>query len=200
MKRKENAYTRSIAITGGIGCGKSAVGAILRDAGEIVLDADQIARRVTQSPECLQAIQAAFGAHFVQDGQLQRAALREYIFSDKERRERLNAITHPLIQQELLRLMSSHHRVFVEIPLLFETGWQSMFQRVWLVTADRDIRLARIVARDNIALQLAEKMIDSQMPESEKIALADVVIYNNGDRESLKMQTEEWLQSLKKPS
>ena len=75
-----------------------------------------------------------------------------------------------------------------------------MFHRVWLVTADRDIRLARIVARDNIALQLAEKMIDSQMPESEKIALADVVIYNNGDRESLKMQTEEWLQSLKKPS
>ena len=129
-----------IGLTGGIASGKSTVTAMLKEKGAWVVDADQVARQVVDKGEpALEEIVNVFGSDVLQaDGQLNRAALGTLVFSSEEKRHHLNQITHPKIRQKMLRMVeefrndASQQVLVLEVPLLFETGWDKLVDQVWL--------------------------------------------------------------------
>ena len=170
-----------IGLTGSIACGKSTVAAMLREAGCPVVDADAVSRGLTApGGEALPAVRAAFGDGVFDGEILDRRALGSLVFADAAQRTRLNAILHPLIIDrvfaELDALSRDHSPVFADVPLLYECGMQSGFDRVWVVAAPRAVALTRLMARDGLPEAEAARRIDAQMPLGEKLRLADAVI------------------------
>ncbi len=189
-----------IGLTGGIACGKSAVADLLRRRGCPVIDADDVAREVLSpgSPG-LAAVVEAFGAGVLDDqGLLDRPALAEMVFSDPSARKRLEAITHPRIaalSAERMRdaVAAGAERVFYEAALLVETGRHRDFDALWVVTAPPAAQIDRILARDGLSRAAAEARLAAQLPMDDKVALADVVIDNGGDREALERRVDQAL-------
>ena len=184
--------TRIIGLTGGIASGKSAVASILRRLDVPVVDADDIARRIAEpGSDVLERIRAEFGDRVLDaDGRLDRPALARIVFSDPVRRRRLEAITHPAIVARSAELLSDHvqhgHAVVVyEAPLLVETGRYRDFALLIVVTARPETQLARLMARDGLDEAEARDRLAAQLPMEDKVAVADLVIDNDGDLESL---------------
>jgi len=184
--------TRIVGLSGGIGTGKSTVAALWAELGAVVIDADAIVHEL-QAPggPLLEPIRAAFGdGVFDSEGNLDRAALAERVFSVPAERERLNAIVHPAVRAEMARRVEAARAddaplVILDIPLLFEAvrsgrppGYS--FDTRVLVYAPRDLQVERTVARDGCSPEQAEQRIAAQMPIEEKRALADAVIENTG--------------------
>ena len=170
-----------IGLTGSIACGKSTVAAMLREAGCPVVDADAISRALTApGGAALPALREAFGDGIFDADALNRHALGELVFSDAAQRERLNAILHPIIIDQVFgqldALSRAHSPVFADVPLLYECGMQARFDRVWVVAAPRAVALSRLMERDGLAQAEAARRIDAQMPLDEKRRLADAVI------------------------
>lgn len=189
-----------IGLTGGIACGKSAVADLLRRRGCPVIDADDVAREVLAPGSAgLAAVVDAFGAGVLDDqGMLVRPALADRVFSDPSARARLEAITHPRIaalSAERMRdaLAAGAERVFYEAALLVETGRHRDFDALWVVTAPPATQIARILARDGLSRVAAEARLAAQLPMEDKVALADVVIDNGGDREALERRVDQAL-------
>ena len=138
-----------IAVTGGMGSGKSLLGQILKGCAD-VYDADVITRRL-QAPggTAYDALRGAFGAEFFTP-ELDRARLARAVFSDRKLLERLNGIVHPLVRAEIGKIgaAAGDKPVFVLVPLLFESGLMELFDAVWLITAAETARKARVLARD----------------------------------------------------
>ena len=183
---------RIIGLTGGIASGKSSVAAMLERLGAAVVDADLLAREVVEpGEEALAAIVAAFGSAVLQpDGTLNRGALAEIVFADPAARRTLEAITHPAIraraEEKLERLRSRGVRTaFYVAPLLIEAGNAARVDEIWVVYLDRESQLERLMARDALGREAAERRIASQMPMEEKRLLGRVVIDNRGSREEL---------------
>jgi dephospho-CoA kinase len=179
---------KMVGLTGGIASGKSTAAKQLETLGAVVIDADQIAREVVmpRSPAIGQ-IMETFGDAVV-DGkeELKRDELARVIFSDPQARERLNAILHPLIHEVMMeRFEQARQRsvpvVVMMVPLLYEGGMESMMDEVWVVSADEETQYRRLMARDHITREEAGDRISSQMPLSEKVRKADVVIDNSKD-------------------
>ncbi|BDG61015.1 dephospho-CoA kinase [Caldinitratiruptor microaerophilus] len=186
-----------IGLTGGIASGKSTVVAILRELGAAVVDADRIVHAVeARGGEAYGPIVAAFGPGVVgPDGELDRAALARRVFSDPEARRRLEAIVHPIVRRRMAEEVEAAARagaraVVLDIPLLFETGYQAHVDQVWVVYVDPPTQLRRLVARDGLDEAEARRRIDAQMPLEEKRRLADVVIDNRGDPAATRAQVE----------
>ncbi|MEA4898731.1 dephospho-CoA kinase [Bacillota bacterium Meth-B3] len=172
-----------LGLTGGVGCGKSTAAAHLKALGAHVVDADEIARALTaEDGEALDAIRARFGdAVFGPDGALDRRALGDRVFADVGERRALEAILHPAIQRKMLSEIDEADRegasvVVLDVPLLFETGFDALCDEVWVVTASREQQALRVMARDRLTRAEAEARILSQMPLAEKEARADRVI------------------------
>jgi len=188
-----------IGLTGGIASGKSTVSTILRRLGAIIIDADLIAREVvSKGSPCLREIIMYFGEDILlQDGSLDRKKLRGIVFSNKEKLELLNSITHPAIVSgiksslDMLEKESGLDRVVVDAAILIETGMYKLMDRVWVVKADREVQIARLTGRDGISRQKAEDIINSQMSLEEKIKYAHVIIDNNGTPRQLEAFIEE---------
>ncbi|MCE5236312.1 MAG: dephospho-CoA kinase [Clostridiaceae bacterium] len=182
-----------IGLTGSIGSGKSTVAKRLKERGAHVLDADAFSRAETDlGAEGLREIVSAFGESvLLENGELDRRKLAEAIFSSEEKRLKLNAILHPRILSAMRARAESILRsdpkavVVYDVPLLIETGEHSRVDRVWLVTADDETRVARIVARDHCTADEAKARIAAQMPQAEKLAYADEVIENGNDLSAL---------------
>jgi len=176
-----------IDITGGIGSGKSTVTAMIRDLGIPVIDADEISRKLSQKGgRVWQAIFDCFGPdYFLPDGTLDRKALANLVFADGDKREMLNRITHPLIKQEVLERIGEIREkgldriVFVDVPLLFESGWDEMVDETWVVTVPESIQIERLIKRDGYTMSQAMQRIKSQMSLEEKCRRADIVIDNS---------------------
>ncbi len=176
-----------IGITGGIGSGKSTVTAMIRDLGIPVIDADEISRKLSEKGgKVWQAIYDSFGpGFFLPDGALDRRALAELVFSDGDKREMLNRLTHPLIRQEVLKRIEEirrkglHRIVFVDVPLLFESGWDQMVDETWVVAVPENIQIERLIKRDGFTVSQARQRIRSQMSLEEKCKRADIVIDNS---------------------
>jgi dephospho-CoA kinase len=176
-----------IGVTGGMGAGKSLVAGLLGKLLRLeVLDADIICRNLLQ-PESLgwQGIQEKWGPRFFDPaGNIDRPALRNALFTNIVVRQGVERILHPLVRQEIIRKAvekrSSLTGMVVEVPLLFEVGWQDDFDWVVVVYADRECCLQRIVRRDQVSAEEATKAISAQMPLVEKALLADSVIENSG--------------------
>lgn len=186
-----------IGLTGGIATGKSTVAAMLRALGAVVIDADAVARRL-QEPGApgWRAVWEAFGwwvldAH----GRLQRKKLGRLVFSDPRARQRLDAVMHPLIRQALWTSVAEAEKgtplpVVVDLPLLFEVGWESWFDQVWVVTASPEVQRARLMARDGLSCHQALARIAAQWPQEEKRRRASRVFENDGDLTALRNEVE----------
>ena len=181
---------RVIAVTGGIGSGKSTVAALYRAQGVPVLDADTVSRALTApGGEALPAIREAFGpAVFQADGTLDRAALARLVFgADPAPLARLNAILHPLIRLRLLAMLDAYRKadapaVLLDVPLLFETGMDQLADAVVCVTAPLAVRLRRLRRRDGLSREAALSRIRRQNTAEETERLSDYVLSTHTTR------------------
>lgn len=187
-----------IGLTGGIAAGKSLVSDTLAELGAWILDADAISREVVEPGTAgLKAVAEEFGEGVLHpDGSLNRAALGAEVFADEKKRERLNAILHPIIKAEMLSRGEEIERqhpgdmIVFDVPLLIESGWQDVAEEVWLVTAPLEQRIKRIALRDGLDREQAVQRIASQMPDEEKAKYANIIINNGGSIQELRRLVE----------
>jgi len=173
-----------IALTGGIATGKTAVAELFAQLGVPVLDTDQIARDVV-APDmpALGQLVAEFGAEILDaHGQLDRARMRERVFSDPSQRRKLEAITHPAIREELARRSAAaggDYQIHV-IPLLVETGRAAAYDRVLVVDCPEQAQIDRLSARDRTSREQAQEILAAQVSREERLNAAHDVIENTG--------------------
>ena len=187
-----------IGLTGGIGSGKTTVSDKFVDLGVPVIDTDIIARRLVEHNDVLNEISEAFGdAILDEDGRLDRKELARLVFQDDEARIRLESILHPKIRKsvaEELDELSSRRTppsyVIIVIPLLFESGFQDIIDRILVVTADRESRQRRVLDRDNRSAEEIESIMRQQVTDEVRLAGADDVIKNDTEKENLAPQVE----------
>ena len=172
-----------IGLTGGIGTGKSEAAKFLASLGAVHLDADAISHELTEpGGEALEPIRAEFGEDvFREDGTLARQALANLTFSDPARKRALEAILHPRIQRDLMRGIDRAAEegakvVILDVPLLFETGMDALCDETWVLSADPETQVARVMMRDRVEREQVEARIQNQMPAEEKEKLATQVI------------------------
>ena len=177
-------------ITGPTGAGKSTVSDIFRELGVYVADADIVAREVTKKgSECLGEIHNTFGDCVItNNAELDRKALAQIVFQDKTKLRLLNDITHKYIKKQLEDEIEKSHSDIAAIDgaVIIDSPVMDMCKCLVVVTAQRDIRINRIIARDNIDIDMANKRINSQMSDSQYKQYADFIIENNGDNTALK--------------
>ena len=194
-----------VGLTGSIGVGKSFVTSVLAELGARVLDADKTAREVVAAgTEGLRALVEAFGAEILQaDGTLDRARLGALIFADEKKRLLLNSILHPFIiaaQDEQLRKWEAEDPggiAVVDAALMIESGGYSRFDKLVVVHCRPEIQLERLMARNSISREEAERRIAAQMPQEEKIAYADFLIDTSFGFEDTRMRTREVYRQLR---
>lgn len=186
-----------IGLTGNIGTGKSTVGALLGERGAFVVDADLVYRELIEPgrPAFL-AVVGLFGKGIVgADGRIDRPALGAIVFRDPVALARLEAATHPLVLariDEILAARTEPVGVHEAIKLI-ESGGAERCDEVWVVTAPRQVQIDRLVASRGLSVEEATLRVDAQPPVAAKVARADVVIVNDGSRETLAARVDaEW--------
>jgi dephospho-CoA kinase len=178
--------TYLVGLTGGIGCGKSTVGARFAELGSGLIDADAVSHRLTrpEAPGWL-AIRAAFGdSFFGPDGELDRARLRQTVFADAAAKARLEAALHPLIRDETASQIAASTAAYVllMVPLLLEAGrYRERCRRILVVDCLESTQERRVIARSGMSADEVRAIIRSQIGRSARLALADDVIDNDGD-------------------
>lgn len=183
-----------IGITGGIGAGKSSFSAILKENNQIVLNADDIAKNLMKTDESVkQQIINEFGNDCYIEGQLQTKVLATKAFNHPEKLKKLNKIVHPptinFINTKIENLKNKHSLIFVEAALIFEAKMESLFDLILLVTAEENLRIERVVIRNNENASEVKSRILNQIPDEVKRGRADFVLENNGSIEELKEKT-----------
>jgi len=188
-----------VGLTGGIASGKSTVAGILKDLGALVIDADILSREVVlPHTRCWKSITAHFGKGILnKDLSINRKKLASRIFSDPEKRMRLNRIIHPAIKKRIRQLITDIGHadagaalVIVDAALLVETGMYRDYDRLVVVAADENVQLARLMRRDRCTLMAAQRRLRSQLPLARKIHVADYVINNEGSRAQTRKQAQ----------
>ena len=179
----------TVGVTGGIGSGKSSAADRFRQLGVPVIDADVVARQIVEpGMPALQEIINTFGESVASDrGKLDRAALRKIIFSDSSRKSQLEAILHPRIYDEILRLLSelSTPYAIVVIPLLAESKREYPLDRILVIDVPSDVQISRVTTRDGQSTEEVERIISSQASRYSRLAIADDVIENIGSKDDL---------------
>lgn len=178
-----------IGLTGGIGSGKSTVAGILARAGAAVLDADAIARSLTQpGGRAIPAILAEFGEKLINaDGAMDREAMRTMVFSNPSSKRQLEAIVHPLVGQVLQEQSSAaiaagHACLVYDVPLLVESGdrWRRQVDWICVVDCEVETQIQRVMARNQLGRADIERIISQQASRQQRLASADAVIFNEG--------------------
>lgn len=181
-----------LGLTGGIGSGKSAASAWFEAQGITVIDADLVAREVVAKGQpALQKIQETFGEHvLLENGELNRRALRDIIFQDPNARQRLEAITHPAIRQSIMQQLQDATSPYVILvsPLLFETNQHELTQRTLLIDAPEQHQIERASQRDGQSLEQIQNIIRVQMSRQDKQKRADDIVLNDADLDHLYRQ------------
>ena len=194
---------KKVAITGGIGSGKSKVLSIIQNADYPVFSCDEIYKKVIVDEKYIKKIAEIFPTAVI-DGKIDRKILGEMVFSDDENRKKLDAIAHPLIMQRLVEEMSlvKSDIAFAEVPLLFEGGFQSFFDGIIVVKRDKQLRIDGIEIRDNLDKKSIEDRISSQFDydctDNQAILEKNNVkfILNNGSVDELKEQVNLTIQAF----
>lgn len=196
---------KCFGLTGGIASGKSLVAEYLREAGVVVLNLDEIGREVTDMNQALQKeIEKICGVPIIDEkGVLDRGRIREVIFKQPKKRREIERLLHPAIlanfEQECEALKQSGHTFIVcEAALLIESGYHKNLDGLIVVTSSSVARKKRLVARDSISAELADKMIASQVSDQERLRLATVVIENQGQKMNLRAKVRALVQSWQK--
>lgn len=195
---------RIIGITGGIASGKSTVTEFLRQQGYQVIDADQLVHEL-QDPggRLYQALLSTFGSTILQeDGRLDRPKLGAMIFGNPELLAQSSQLQNEIIREELARrrdlLAETEDIFFMDLPLLFELGYDNWFDQIWLVDVTEETQLSRLMARNDLSQEEAEKRIAAQLSLQEKRKRANVLIENNGSLEGTRQQIRDALQKLER--
>ena len=175
-----------VAVTGGIGAGKSEFMRAVKELGIRTYSADEINAELLRDKGYIEKLSAAF-PFAVKDGKVDKAALREEVFSNEKKRKPLNALAHPEIRRQIEEITGD---AVIEVPLLFESGMTDLFDRVIVVTAGEDVRINRIVSTRNISKDLAKNIIKNQATDDERIKRADYVAINDGTRKDLYEQAK----------
>jgi dephospho-CoA kinase len=196
-----------IGLTGGIATGKSTVAEMLVKRGALLVDADQIARDVVvPGSEVLVKIETFFMEQYQlnvvqENGALDRKTLGELVFSNPHAKEALNSMIHPPIRKQIIERIQTLERenpqklIIADIPLLFESKYDYMFDEVMLVYVSRQTQLQRLMKRDGITLEQAEQRLAAQLPIDEKRKLASVIIDNSGIFADTERQIEQFWRS-----
>ncbi|MEY3919308.1 MAG: hypothetical protein RLZ15_102 [Actinomycetota bacterium] len=191
-----------IALTGGIGSGKSLVANYFYSLGAEVIDADQLARQaIERGSEGFDQVISEFGDVILKDGDIDRRALGEIVFSDPIKRKALEAIIHPKVQQALTQARNSLNEnqiLIYEIPLLVETNAASKFDKVITVEAPLELRIERLKSRGLLQSEI-EKRISNQATPEQRRAIADIQIENDGTEEELLRKVEAIWEELNAP-
>ena len=182
-----------IGVTGGIGAGKSMVSRILVDLGAKVVDADKIARDIVKPGEpALMELVNEFGKEILTgQGELDRQKLSQMVFGDNEKLEKLNKITHKYIVERIINLVEKEKRdkrfdiIVLDVPIPVKKGFLDIADEIWVVTADKETRIERIIKRSGFTREEAEKRIASLPGDEEYLEIADEVIENNSSLEEL---------------
>ena len=189
-----------VAITGGIGSGKSTFANHMLAKGYPVIKADILAKELyVTNEELKQKVIAEFGDEVYPDGSFDRIALYQKAFRDEEKVKKLNALVHPVVIKEINTLMSFHQDdeiVFVEAALIFEANMEKLFDYVILITADEKIRIDRTMKRENISSYEVKQRMKFQIPDELKKEKADFTFYNNGTVAELEQKANLLLQLL----
>ena len=195
---------RIIGITGGIASGKSTVTEFLRRQGYQVIDADQVVHELQEPGGRLyQALLSTFGSSILQeDGRLDRPKLGAMIFGNPELLEQSSQIQNQIIREELAGrrdLLAETEDIFVmDLPLLFELQYEDWFDQIWLVDVTEKTQLSRLMSRNALSQEEAEKRVAAQLSLREKRKRADVLIDNNGSLEETRHQILDALQKLER--
>ncbi|MGL6114135.1 MAG: dephospho-CoA kinase [Cetobacterium sp.] len=191
-----------IGLTGGIASGKSTVSDIFKNLGIKIYDGDIIAKNIMAKEEVILELKKNFGKDiFDNEGRLNRKKFKEIVFNNKEKLEILNGIVHPKVIKEFYNIKKETNTkdiVLFDVPLLFETGIDKLCDRVIVVDIDENIQIERIIARDEITIELAKKIIEKQMDRKIKISKADYIIENNGTKEELYNKALDIYREIKK--
>ena len=186
-----------IALTGGIGSGKSSVGNILAELGAAVIDTDEIAHQLTAAGQPgARAIGAQFGAEYLAaDGALDRKRMRELVFADAPAKKKLEALLHPMMRAEVKARMSAAPTAapyaVIVVPLLIETGaYHDLARRVLVVDCDEEEQVARVVRRSQLAPEAVRAIMASQVSRAERLRYADDIVRNDGDLPGLRAAVE----------
>ena len=177
-----------IGITGGIASGKSTAAKYIAQKGYKVFDADAVCHALTaKNGKALPLIKEHFGADFVRNGELDRALMAQAVFNDPQKRKKLENILHPLVISECklyMQACADEQFCFLDVPLLFESGMDSLCDEVWLISAPIKERISRLQERSGMAESQARARIRSQMPEYKKRRLATHIIDTRGEVET----------------
>lgn len=192
------AYEHAIVLTGSIGTGKSTVSSMLQHHGFEVIDADKISKEIL--PLHVEEVRTLFGENVIVDGRIDRKALGEIIFNDKNEREKLNALMRPLIREEIFRrselLEVKQKPYIIDIPLYYESeGYDCKL--VVVVYAPVEVQRKRLMVRENFTKEEAQKRIDAQISIEEKKILADFLINNSFDMKFLESEIEKFIKFVR---
>jgi len=187
----------AVGLTGGIGSGKSTVANLLAECGASIIDSDAISRALTQAGgAAIAPIREAFGDEYIDvNGALNRAAMRQKIFTDSAAKLTLEAILHPLIHAQMLAKMAEKdaapYRILV-VPLLFENpSFRAMAHQTLMVDCSEGIQVARVTQRDGIDEQTVRRIMAAQMPRDERLKNADYIIQNDSTLADLRKQVDQ---------
>lgn len=191
---------RTIGLTGGIGSGKSAVSDILRDLGAFVMDADVVAHEVYRpGSDGWREVVEAFGSEIAApSGEIDRGKLAAIVFGDATQLERLNRIVHPRTRDLVAARLgqaekSGETAAVVEAAILFEAGWEDMFDEVWVVTAPSEIAVRRVAESRGTDAESVRSRMRAQMSNEDRLSRADAAIDNSGTLDDLRARvTEAW--------
>ena len=193
----------TIAVTGGIGAGKSTVTDYLISKGYTVIDADKMSREMTgPGGKAMPYILEHFGPDFIkEDGSLNRGKMRDLVFQEPKYKAILEEGTTKVVLEDIEKIKEEkasegEKALFFDIPLLFETHQEKNYDQVWVVTADLDLRKQRVMARDNIDPAIIDLIIGSQADENKKTSSADVILINNGTIEELLKEVDSVLSTI----
>ena len=180
-----------LGLTGGIGCGKTAVSDMFEELDITIVDADIIARQVVEPKSCgLNAIITHFGnTLLLSDGTLNRSALRERIFTNDADKQWLNNLLHPLIRKKIVADLNAANSAYVVLvaPLLFENGLDKYCNRTLLIDVSKNVQVERTLKRDNVSLEQVNSIIATQMSRENKCKKADDILNNDRDLALVKL-------------
>ena len=187
-----------VALTGGIGSGKTTVGDIFSELGAVVIDSDQLARAVLErGSKGFDLVLAKFGDAILKNGELDRSLLATLVFNDSQKRSELESITHPLIRQSFAEIISSLPResiVINQIPLLFESKGAYKFDHIITISAPEELRIERLKNR-GLSFSDIKKRIEAQASDLERESISNSIIRNDKDELHLRNQVKStWLE------
>ena len=189
--------SKKIAVTGGIGSGKSTVMKIIAGKGYPIFSCDEIYSQLTSDSDFLNILRHSFGDILNSDGTLDRKKLSEIVFNNPAKLAELDKITHPAIYKEMFRMADEAGGIcFCEVPLLFESGAESLFDGVIIVMRNEEQRIKSVTARDKLPEQDVKKRILNQFDYDSADFAMYYVIHNNGDLSELEWQTEEIIKKI----